>query len=190
LSQRGYRWNSKHRIDDFLNNITMNINTYASAMAAYNTWMNEKLYACAAELTDQARKRDMGSFFGSIHLTLNHLYIVDEAWLQRFHAEPVSMVSTNEERYTDFDALRQARALLDERISAWAAKITDESTAAPFRFKSVAYQRDLVFPGWAVIVQMFNHQSHHRGQITTLLKQLGKDPGITDFPFTPGIMQE
>ena len=168
----------------------MNATTYATGMAAYNAWMNEKIYACAAELSDEERKRDLGAFFGSVHLTLNHLYIVDEAWLQRFAVEPVSMTSPREERYTDFDELRQARCLLDRRISAWAARITDESTAAPFRFKSVAYQRDLVFPGWAVVVQMFNHQTHHRGQVTTLLKQLGKDPGITDFPFTPGIMHE
>jgi uncharacterized damage-inducible protein DinB len=168
----------------------MNIATYATGMAAYNAWMNENIYSCAAALSDEERKRDMGDFFGSIHLTLNHLYIVDEAWLQRFAAEPVSMTSTREERFEDFDDLRHARRELDQRISSWAAQLTSESAAAPFRFKSVAYQRDLVFPGWAVVVQMFNHQTHHRGQVTTLLKQLGKDPGITDFPFTPGIMQE
>ena len=167
----------------------MNIATYASNMAAYNAWMNEKLYASAAELSDEERKRDMGAFFGSIHLTFNHLYIVDEAWLQRFAGEPVSMASPREERFTNFDDLRIARRWLDARISTWATQLTDENTAAPFRFQSVAYQRELVFPGWAVVVQMFNHQTHHRGQITTLLKQLGKDPGVTDFPFTPGIMQ-
>ena len=167
----------------------MNIATYAVGMAAYNAWMNDKLYACAAALSDEERKRDMGAFFGSIHGTLNHLYIVDEAWLQRFAAEPVSMTSPREARYADFDQLRQARRELDARIVAWAAQISDESTAAPFRFQSVAYQRELVCPGWAVVVQMFNHQTHHRGQVTTLLKQLGQDPGITDFPFTPGIMQ-
>lgn len=167
----------------------MNIATYAAGMAAYNAWMNDKLYACAAALSDEERKRDMGAFFGSIHGTLNHLYIVDEAWLQRFAAEPVSMTSTREERYADFDQLRQARRELDARITAWAAQVNDKNTAAPFRFQSVAYQREMVFPGWAVVVQMFNHQTHHRGQVTTLLKQLGQDPGITDFPITPGIMQ-
>lgn len=166
----------------------MNINAYAKGMAAYNAWMNDKLYDCAARLTDAERKRDMGAFFGSIHLTLNHLYIVDEAWLQRFAGEPVSMTSPREERFADFDALRMARCQLDARLSAWAARLDEEATAAPFRFQSVAYQRELVFPGWAVVVQLFNHQTHHRGQITTLLKQLGQDPGVTDFPFTPGIM--
>jgi len=166
----------------------MNVGTYARGMAAYNQWMNEKLYACAAELPDDARKRDMNAFFGSIHLTLNHLYVVDEAWMQRVHRETVTMTSTREERFAVFEELRAARRLLDERISRWAEIVTDEFADGPFRFASVAYQRDIELPGWAVVMQIFNHQTHHRGQVTTLLKQLGKDPGITDIPLMPGIM--
>jgi uncharacterized damage-inducible protein DinB len=166
----------------------MNIVTYARGMAAYNHWMNEKVYACAAELSDEERKRDMGAFFGSIHGTLNHIYVGDEAWMQRLHGEPVTMISPAEQRFADFSELRSARRLLDQRISAWAEHVSDTFAEGIFKFRSVTYQRDLAMPGWAAIVQVFNHQSHHRGQITTLLKQLGKDPGPTDLPVMPGIM--
>jgi len=167
----------------------MNVTTYARGMAAYNQWMNEKIYSCVAELTDDVRKRDMGAFFGSIHLTLNHLLVVDEAWLQRLHGESVRMTSTREERFSSFDELRAARRLLDHRISRWAEVVTDQFTDGTFRFASVAYQREIELPGWAVVLQIFNHQTHHRGQITTLLRQLGKDPGVTDIPLMPGVMK-
>ena len=167
----------------------MNVTTYARGMAAYNQWMNEKIYTCSAALVDEARKRDMGAFFGSIHGTLNHLYIGDEAWMQRLHGEPVTMLSAAEQRFSDFDALWAARRLLDQRISQWADQLTDEFADGTFGFRSVTYQRDIEMPGWAAVVQVFNHQTHHRGQVTTLLKQLGVDPGPTDLPVMPGIMK-
>jgi len=166
----------------------MNANTYARTMATYNAWMNEKLYSCASELADEERKRDMGAFFGSIHLTLNHIYVVDEAWMQRFGGEAVSMKSAREERFTDFGALWTARQSLDTRIAAWADALSDTFSDSPFRLFSVAYQRDMELPGHVVLLQLFNHQAHHRGQVTTLLKQLGKDPGPTDLPMLPGMM--
>jgi len=165
----------------------MNVTAYACGMAAYNQWMNEKIYACAAELTDEERKRDMGAFFGSIHRTLNHLYLGDEAWMERLHGEPVSMKSPAEVRFDDFEPLRSARRVMDERIARWAARLTDDFMDGPFKFRSVTYQRDIEMPGWAAVTQVFNHQTHHRGQVSTLLKQLGKDPGPTDLPVMPGI---
>ena len=165
----------------------MKVKSYACGMAAYNRWMNEKIYACAAQLTDEVRKRDMGAFFGSIHGTLNHIYIGDEAWMQRLNGEPVSMKSPAEERYADFDELRSARQQLDDRIDRWADSLTDEFADSMFKFRSVTYQRDIELPAWAAITQVFNHQTHHRGQVTTLLKQLGIDPGPTDIPVMPGL---
>lgn len=165
----------------------MDARKYARGMAAYNAWMNHKLYTLSAELGDEQRKRDLGAFFGSLHRTLNHLVVGDAAWMERVHGERVTMKSPGEERYTDFDALWQARRELDARITLWAEGITDAFTDRPFRFWSVTYQRDLELPGWAVVVQIFNHQTHHRGQATTLLKQLGKDPGVTDLPLLPGL---
>lgn len=167
----------------------MNITTYARGMAAYNQWMNEKIYSCSAQLSDEVRKRDMGAFFGSIHRTLNHLYVADEAWMQRLHGEPVAMKSPAEERLADFEELWAARRLLDQRISRWADHLTDEFADGVFGFWSVTYQRKIEMPAWAAIVQVFNHQTHHRGQVTTLLKQVGVDPGPTDLPVMPGIMK-
>ncbi len=163
----------------------MKVTAYASAMAAYNEWMNEKLYTLAAELTDEERKRDVGAFFRSLHGTLDHLLLGDEAWMQRLHGEPVTMTSTAEIRCSVFEDLWTNRRQLDARISRWAAGLTEEFASAPYRFFSVTKQREHVVPGWAIVGHVFNHQTHHRGQATTILKQLGKDPGVTDLPWMP-----
>ena len=163
----------------------MELRDLAIGLASYNRWMNEKIYAAAAELTDEERKRDLGSFFKSIHLTLNHILLGDQSWLQRFRGQPVTMKSTRDELFTDFAELGQARLAMDDDIARWAATLDDVFATAPFRFHSVAYGRDRSVPGWAAVMHLFNHQTHHRGQVTTLLKQLGKDPGVTDLPWMP-----
>ena len=163
----------------------MDFTTYARSMAAYNTWMNERIYALLADMPDEARRRDLGAFFGSIHLTLNHILLGDQAWMQRLRAQPVTMTSTRQVLHEGWDELRAARAEMDKDIASWAAEVGQPFMDSVFRIWSVTYQRHLELPGWAAVVQMFNHQTHHRRQITTLMKQLGTDPGVTDFPWMP-----
>jgi uncharacterized damage-inducible protein DinB len=163
----------------------MQINDYAAAMAAYNAWMNEKIYAAAAELTEEQRKRDLGAAFRSVHGTLNHLLLGDQAWMQRFRGQPVTMRSPDQELHADFESLRAARRTLDAEIAFWARDLPSGFGDAPFRFFSVSYNRERVLPGWAVVAHFFNHQTHHRGQMTTLLAQLGGDAGVTDLPWMP-----
>src|SRR5690606_37886662 len=62
----------------------MSLVDHYRAMARYNRWMNGKLYALAAGLSDADRTRDLGAFFGSIHGTLNHILLADRTWLGRF----------------------------------------------------------------------------------------------------------
>lgn len=163
----------------------MNIRDYALTMAHYNRWMNQRLYAAAEQLSDDQRKEERGAFFGSIHATLNHLLLGDQAWMQRFAGEPVTMKSPRDELFADFQALRAAREAMDETILAWAATLTDEFADREYRFYSVSYQRERALPQYATILQLFNHQTHHRGQVTTLLSQCGIDMGITDIPWMP-----
>jgi uncharacterized damage-inducible protein DinB len=154
-------------------------------MAAYNTWMNERTYALIADIPDEQRRRDMGAFFGSIHRTLNHLLLGDQAWMQRLRGQAVTMTSPAQQLHEDFDELRAARAAMDADITNWAAQVDHAFMEGVLRSWSVTYQRNIEIPGWVGVIQMFNHQTHHRGQITTLMKQLGVDPGVTDFPWMP-----
>lgn len=161
----------------------MDLREYAVTMAHYNRWMNEKLYAACARLDDAGRKRDRGAFFGSVHATLNHLLLADQAWMQRLSGEAVTMRSPRDEVHADFGALAAARAAMDERLLQWAQALP--AKGGEFRFFSVSYQRERVLPLHAVVLQVFNHQTHHRGQLTTLLSQAGIDVGVTDIAWMP-----
>lgn len=161
----------------------MDFREYAVAMAEYNSWMNHRLYDVAEKLTDEERKRDLGAFFKSVHGTLSHLVLGDQAWMQRFRKEPVTMISPDQELFENFGNLKVARKKLDVEISDWARRLDSNSIEQSFNFYSVSYKKERTLPLWAAIVHMFNHQTHHRGQVTTLLKQLGHDPGITDLPW-------
>lgn len=154
-------------------------------MAAYNRWMNGKLYACAAQLSDAQRKEDRGAFFKSVHGTLNHLLYGDLAWLYRFTGRSLDGLDPAAGLYDDFERLQQRRLELDAELSDWAANLTPQWLAADFTYYSQAYAAHFTRPAWLLVVHLFNHETHHRGQITTLLSQLGVDVGATDLPVMP-----
>jgi uncharacterized damage-inducible protein DinB len=158
---------------------------HCQTFAAYNTWMNEKVYACAGQLSDEERKRDRGAFFRSIHSTLNHLVWADRLWLARFTAHKVEPAPIGVDLYADFDHLRLARVEMDAEISNWAMTLRPNALGGPLTWFSGVAQKDMTRPLWLCVLQLFNHQTHHRGQVTTLLKQAGVDPGITDLPWAP-----
>jgi uncharacterized damage-inducible protein DinB len=154
--------------------------------AEYNRWMNEKLYAAAAQLSDEQRKQDLGAFFKSVHATLEHIFRADTLWLKRFRGEPVVAATGGGLLFPEFDALCRARAACDQQLTDWAATLTSDWLAAPYAWTSVAGAR-FAMPGFSVVAQIFNHQTHHRGQVTTLLTQLGVDVGVTDIPMLPAL---
>ncbi|HEU0030184.1 MAG TPA: DinB family protein [Kofleriaceae bacterium] len=157
----------------------MSLRAQYEANARYNRWMNERLYALAATLSDDDRKRDLGAFFKSIHGTFNHLLLADRVWLSRLAGGPaIQITSLAEELYADFDELRRERARTDDAIDAFVRGLDDAALAANVRY--VGRGRQVEHPMWWAVGHMFNHQTHHRGQITTLLMQLGHDPGSTD----------
>jgi uncharacterized damage-inducible protein DinB len=161
--------------------------TQTELFAEYNLWMNEKLYAAAAQLTDAQRKRDLGAFFKSLHGTLDHIVWGDTAWLTRLQGRKADLPASGTIMHDDFAALSHARAELDQQILAWSKTVTAEWLAQPHTWTSVVYATTFTHPNWALCAQMFNHQTHHRGQATTLLMQLGIDPGVTDIPMLPAL---
>lgn len=160
-------------------------------MADYNAWMNQQIYHSASELSAEQRDQDRGAFFGSITGTLNHLVVGDIIWLKRFSAYPTFAepllsldnyahpTSLDQIWHQDFASLQQTRTHLDQVITHWAQSLRTEDLAQAFEYtnsKGVTSQRRLGH----LILHFFNHQTHHRGQITTLLQQAGQDVGMTD----------
>jgi uncharacterized damage-inducible protein DinB len=158
---------------------------YCQTMAAYGGWMNSKIYDAAARLPDAERKADKGAFFRSIHSTLNHVLWGDRMWLPRFNGKSYPVGAIGADLFEDFDALFEARRTMDDEIAAWAAQLDSSQLAGALTWFSGVAQREFTRPRWLCVTQMFNHQTHHRGQVSTLLKQAGIDPGITDLPWAP-----
>jgi uncharacterized damage-inducible protein DinB len=166
-------------------------------MAEYNRWMNRKVYDAAATLPGPVLARDAGAFFGSILGTLNHLAVADSLWLRRFDA-PGHWVRLREAidwlpdprglrdvLADDLDGLRTLRERLDALIVDWCDGLVfnDLDRVLPYRNTSgEAKQRQL----GTLLSHVFNHQTHHRGQVTTLLTQAAVDPGVTDLIAMPG----
>lgn len=161
----------------------------AQDLAAYNRWMNERLYAVCAELSDRERRQDRGVFFKSIHGTLNHLLLADNVWLGRFLGEPFHVDRLDQELYAEFEALRQAREETDDRIQRWAQGLTDPILAGTLRYTSIVNPAPRTCDIGLAVTHFFNHQTHHRGQVTALLSQCGKDYGVTDLIWLPNVAE-
>lgn len=162
------------------------------AFARYNERFNRQLYDVVARLSDEERSRDLGAFFGSVERTLHHILQADRIWLSRFAAGGFDFPALEEAELEygvqglsptetpGFDQLRRERVALDQVILAWIEDLDDEVLGATLRYGSLSgSSREHAL--WIAVSHLFNHQTHHRGQVTTLLKQLGHDVGVTDF---------
>jgi len=159
-------------------------------MAAYNAAMNGKLYRAAASLPVAELLLDRQAFFGSILGTLNHLLAGDIVWLKRFSEHPADFpalhamapipkpANLRDLLRNDLAELLELRLHLDGIISAWAAQVREADLAHVLRYQnSQGLQQKRFGP---LTAHFFNHQTHHRGQTTTLLFQAGVDVGSTD----------
>jgi uncharacterized damage-inducible protein DinB len=163
---------------------------YVRTMAAYNAEMNRRLYAASARIPDEERRADQGAFWGSLHGTLTHLYWGDSMWLSRFADWPRLDVPIKESArmIEDFATLAAAREKLDGAISAWAATVDEDWLTGELTWFSGGANREIRAPRRLLVVHMFNHQTHHRGQAHALITRAGQQTGDTDlFLVIPGI---
>lgn len=163
----------------------MDLRTHVQALCRYNIWMNQRLYEACAGLPDAQRKRDLGAFFKSIHGTLNHLLLADRVWLGRATGAPFSVRALDQELYADFAELRAQRERTDAELAAWIASLQPQDFARELTYTGITRPQPVQKPLWLILAHLFNHQTHHRGQVTTLLKQSGIDPGVTDLIAMP-----
>lgn len=161
-----------------------------SLLAQYNASMNRKLYDAAATLPLEEVSADRRAFFGSILGTMNHLIAGDTIWLTRFALHPsrfraldplrgVPIPAGLTQSYGDsLPELHRHRTRLDGVISALAEEIRPSDLEQMLVYRNSQGLRQKCFG--SLLLHFFNHQTHHRGQASTLLTQAGVDIGITD----------
>ena len=173
--------------------MNLNFKNHFTLMAGYNQRLNYQVYTAAGLLTQAQLKQDCGAFFGSVFATLNHVLVGDLLWLTRFRNHPSGFnclkmtdkfpefTSLNQIAYSEFDELCNARKKLDKIICSWIqSDISETDFSENIEYvdtKGNPYRRNF----GELLAHFFNHQTHHRGQVTTLLAQFGHDNGVTDF---------
>jgi uncharacterized damage-inducible protein DinB len=157
-------------------------------LADYNRWQNRSIYGAAATLADAQRRENSGAFFGSIHGTLSHLLWGDQIWMHRFAgtgAPAAQNIAASKDMVTDWEQLCAQRSALDDIIVAWAASLDPAWLEGDLSWFSGGTGCEVTRPKWILVVHMFNHQTHHRGQVHCMLTQAGAKPEDTDLPLMP-----
>jgi uncharacterized damage-inducible protein DinB len=142
--------------------------------ADYNCWANARLYDACALLSDEEFRADKGAFFGSAQGTLNHILAADRIWLKRFTGTGDAPTSLNAKLHDSFADLRAARKAEDQRILDWVDGLTDADLSAIISYTPVSTPDKIQLPLGPVLAHVFNHQTHHRGQVHTILTSLGQ----------------
>jgi uncharacterized damage-inducible protein DinB len=151
-------------------------------MARYNEGMNRRIYAAAGQLDEAARTLDRGAFWGSIHATLNHLLWADLLWMSRFSGweRPAYGMKAGLAMHATLSTLADARAATDAKLLAWAETLDAAWLEGDLTWFSGVAQRDMRQPKALLVTHMFNHQTHHRGQVHAMLTEAGAWPADTD----------
>ena len=161
---------------------------YVRKLSDYSRWINDGIYDACAQLSEDDRMKDRGAFFGSIHATLNHLLWGDQIWMHRlagFEKPPAATIPESITQYDGFDELRKKRIAMDEAISNWSGDLDEAWLGRELHWKSSSVNREFTSPNWVLVTHMFNHQTHHRGQVHCMLTQFGVKTPTTDLALMP-----
>ncbi len=151
--------------------------------ARYNRWANARLADACAELDEAAYKAPRETFFGSIHATLNHILVNDRIWVSRLEGRACAIKALDEELYGRLETLRAAQDADDARLIGLVDGLGDAGLTRLVRYTTIDDFTDHADPAWLLLVNLFNHQTHHRGQVHDLLSQTAVAPPPLDLIF-------
>jgi uncharacterized damage-inducible protein DinB len=153
---------------------------YFRTLARYNAWANRRLFDACLALPEDAYRRSRPAFFGSIHATLNHILVGDRLWMARIEGvDDAGITRLDQILHQDRDALWRARQDEDARIRAYADGLGDAALGGVLAYANTAGRR-FETPLPFVLGHLFNHATHHRGQVHDMLTQVPVEPPALD----------
>ena len=157
---------------------------YCQMMTRYNVWQNSSLVTAASKLSDDQRWQDRGAFFGSIAATLNHLLWDDALWLERFagNERPEDTLHPSLSEPSNWEIFKDLRKQRDNELSNWASTLQRHDIGGLVCWYPAGGLERIEKSRALCIVHLFNHQTHHRGQIHAMLTAAGTSPEPTDLP--------
>lgn len=159
---------------------------YCQRMVRYNQWQNDNIYGAADTLSDEARRADRGGFFKSIYATLSHILWADRIWMSRLSdwQAPGIGIPGSTDLFPEWAALKVERAASDAAFLRWGDMVQQTDIDGDLTYANsagVTNTRNRAI----CLIQVFNHQTHHRGQVHAMLTAAGAAPSDTDVPFMP-----
>ena len=149
-------------------------------LARNNLWSNHRLHAACAELSGgEYRKPRRAAFFGSIHGTLNHILLIDHYYLDRLGGRVEAPFDYDSELAPDLPGLTAAQGTADRRLLEFSQSLSEAGLEAPVTL-SDDDEQPVQDPVRAVLLHLFLHQVHHRGQVHALLKETPVEPPQLD----------
>lgn len=161
---------------------------YCRKMARYNAWQTGQYAELLKPLPLAGLTQDRGAFFGSILGTLNHLLWADQIWMSRIDPSvepPECGIAESVQSCPNLGAWHAERHHLDGKIGHWAACLRAVDLTGDLRFYSASLQAETCKPLADCIAHMFNHQTHHRGQIHAMMTAAGLSAPVSDLFLLP-----
>jgi uncharacterized damage-inducible protein DinB len=144
----------------------------------FNAWANQRTVDACAALTPEQFARDLGSSFKSVRDTLAHVYGAQWIWLERWHGRTPTAFPVPAD-FPDLESTRRRFAEVDSNLVDFAASLNAGDIQRLVEFKTMAGQA-FAQPLWQMLQHVANHSTYHRGQIATMLRQLGTKATSTD----------
>ena len=145
----------------------------------YTRWATEKTLESCAPLSSEDLRRPTGDSFGSVHATLTHLYGADWVWLERWHGRSPRALPKPEE-LESFEALSSRWREVQDGQRAFVKTMTPARMDETLTYVNFAGQTCTYALG-ETMLHVANHGTYHRGQVVTLLRQLGRKAISTDY---------
>ena len=143
-------------------------------MLDYHYWARDRLLDALEPLTPDQLNRDLGSSFKSIRETVAHTYAAEWAWYSRWHGQsPTALLPADQ--FPDLASIRTAWSQHEAKMRAFLDELGDEGVSRVFEYQLLSGQAG-ASPFWQMLQHVVNHASYHRGQVTTMLRQLGAAP--------------
>ena len=145
------------------------------ALLDYHYWARDQMFENIAPLSPDQLKRDMNNSFRSIHDTVVHIYAAEWAWHARWNGTSPSALLAGD-TFADVAAVRAAWAGHETKMRAFVEGLGEQGINKVFEYKLLSGAAGAT-PFAEMLQHVVNHASYHRGQITTMMRQMGAKPG-------------
>jgi uncharacterized damage-inducible protein DinB len=144
----------------------------------FNSWANKRTLDSCVPLSQEQLTRDLKSSFNSVRDTLVHIVAAEWIWLERWHGRtPTSFPKAAD--YPDLESVRNYASKIDRDLIDFVSSLTHDDPQRLISYKRIAGDAHAQ-PLWQLLQHLANHSTYHRGQIATMLRQLGAEPISTD----------